>query len=151
MAEFETYFSFAFVRNPWDVAVSWFHYRLLNPHIAGHAEAFLAGTFERYVCTELAGADGMNLAGQQGRYVTDSAGAVAVTYVGRYETLAEDYASVLARLNVTALVFDHFNQSYHAPWQQLYTAKTFELVRRLIQSDADLFNYPDVPEAYGIH
>ena len=149
-AAFETYYSFCFVRNPWDVAVSWFHYRLQVPKIEGHAEAASAGTFDAYVRHVLAGPDGARWVGLQHPYVVDDDGQVAVRFVGRYEVLAQDLATVINALNLEPLPLDRFNESYHAPWASLYSRETFAAVARHAARDAQLFGYSTDPAAYGI-
>ena len=148
--EFDAYYSFGFVRNPWDVAVSWFHYRLINPTVGGHAEAQAAGSFENYVRRTLAGADGRRWTGLQYPFLVDEADRLAVSFIGRYESLAKDFGAVATRLGIATLELDHFNQSYHAAWPQLYTRETFEIVRSLVATDAQLFGYAADPAAYGI-
>ncbi|MGE4062238.1 MAG: sulfotransferase family 2 domain-containing protein [Rhodospirillaceae bacterium] len=149
-AAYDAYYAFTFVRNPWDTAVSWFHYRLQNPQIDGHAEAAAAGTFDTYVHRALAGPEGRRRLEFQHRYVTDDNGALAVRFVGRHETLAADFAAVTAHLGVEPLPLDHFNQSSHAPWASLYTRETFAIVGELVARDAALFGYPADPAVYGI-
>ena len=147
---YRDYFSFGFVRNPWDVAVSWFHYRLINPAVGGHAEAAAAGSFETYVRRVLTQPDASRWVGLQYPFLVDDMGQLAVSFVGRYESLAKDFAAVVARLNIAVLPLDHFNQSYHAAWPGLYTRETFEIVRELVAGDIELFAYASTPEAYGI-
>ncbi|MCA0199653.1 MAG: sulfotransferase family protein [Proteobacteria bacterium] len=149
-AVYSSYYTFCFVRNPWDVAVSWFHYRLHNPQIDGHGDADAAGTFEAYVRHVLAGKDGPRWVGLQHPFVTDAAGGLAMTFVGRHESLAADFAKVTGDLSLEALPLDHLNQSYHAPWASLYSPETFALVAGLVARDAALFGYPTDPAAYGI-
>ena len=148
---YDGYYSFAFVRNPWDVAVSWFHYRLINDRVAGHKQAEAAGTFETYVKRVLAAPDGAQWVGLQHPFVIDGAWDLAVKFVGRYEALADDFAAVAATLGIKTLELDRFNQSYHAPWPGLYTPDTFAIVGSLVARDAALFGYPAQAEAYGIH
>ncbi len=147
---YNAYYCFGFVRNPWDVAVSWFHYRLINAAISGHAEAAAAGTFQKYVVQCLTRSDGHRLVGLQYPYLVDDAGQLAVSFVGRYESLERDFASTIAHLGITTLPLDHFNQSYHAAWPGLYTTETFEIVRALVAVDAQLFGYAADAAAYGI-
>jgi hypothetical protein len=149
-AAFDSYYSFCFVRNPWDVAVSWFHYRLQVPKIDGHADAVAAGTFDAYARRVLAGPDGVKWVGPQHPYATDADGKIAVRFVGHYESLADDFAEVTAALDLETLPLDHFNQSHHAPWANLYTRETFAIVARLVARDAALFGYGTDPAAYGI-
>lgn len=149
-AVFDTYYSFAFVRNPWDVAVSWFHYRLINPAVAGHAEAEAAGSFAAYVKKHLLGPDGARLVGLQHAFVADETGAPVVSFIGRYESLEKDFAQVRERLGIETLPLDHFNQSYHPAWPGLYSRETFAAVGGLVARDAALFGYPADPAAYGI-
>ena len=149
-AEFDAYYSFGFVRNPWDVAVSWFHYRLINPAVAGHAEATAAGNFQAYVLRYLTQGDALRWVGLQHPFLVDSADQLAVSFVGRYESLERDYAALVTRLAITPLPLDHFNQSYHAPWPGLYTPETFAIVGALVAADAKLFGYPEDPDIYGI-
>jgi hypothetical protein len=145
-----SYYRFCFVRNPWDVAVSWFHYRFYNPQIDGHPEASAAGSFDAYVRRVLAGKDGARFVGLQHPYVTDDAGRLAMTFVGRHESLTEDFAKVVGDLNLEALPLDHLNQSHHAPWVSLYSRETFAIVAALVTRDAELFGYTADPAVYGI-
>jgi hypothetical protein len=124
---FDAYYSFCFVRNPFDTVVSWFHYRLQNPQIHGHAEADAAGTFDAYVHRVLAGPEGKRWVELQSPYVTDESGAIAVRFVGRYENLATDFAAVVNTLALEALPLDRFNESTHAPWASLYTPAAYGL------------------------
>lgn len=149
-AAYDRFYSFCFVRNPWDTAVSWFHYRLQNAQIHGHAEAAEAETFDVYVHRILAGPDGRRWAELQHPYVTDAEGNLAVRFVGRYEAVAADFATVVAALDLQALPLDRFNESTHAPWASLYTRESFAVVARLVARDAELFGYSADPAAYGI-
>ncbi len=147
---YDSYYSFGFVRNPWDVAVSWFHYRLINPAVGGHAEAAAAGTFETYVRHVLTQPDAAKWVGLQYPFLVDDADQPAVSFVGRYESLAADFAAVIQHLGISILPLDHFNQSYHAAWPSLYSRETFEIVGALVAPDAKLFGYGRDPELYGI-
>ena len=148
--QYDSYYSFCFVRNPWDTAVSWFHYRLQNPQIHGHAEAKSAGDFGAYVHRVLAGPEGRRWIEPQHRYVTDANGKLAVRFVGRHENLAVDFAGVTAALDLEPLPLDQFNQSFHDPWARLYTRETFAIVGELAARDVELFGYSADPAAYGI-
>ncbi len=147
---YDGYYSFGFVRNPWDVAVSWFHYRLINPQVSGHADAVAAGSFHKYVKRHLTRPDGAHWVGLQHPFLVDEAGELAVSFIGRHESLERDFADTVTRLMIKTLPLDRFNQSYHAPWPELYTPATFEIVRGLVARDAQLFGYTDDPAAYGI-
>ena len=147
---YDGYYSFGFVRNPWDVAVSWFHYRLITSSVSGYDEAQAAGTFEAYVHRYLAGEYGARRAGLQHPFLIDEKGELAVTFVGRYESLEQDFKAVKSKLGIETLPLDHFNQIYHAPWAKLYTPATFAVVGDLVRADAELFGYADDPAAYGI-
>ncbi len=147
---FESYYSFGFVRNPWDVAVSWFHYRLINPDQGGHKEAEAAGSFQNYAARVLTQPDADKKVGLQHPFLVDDAGALAVSFVGRYELLAPDFAAETERLAVSTIGLDHFNQSYHAPWPGLCSRTTSEIVGALVAQDAALFGYSTDPADYGI-
>jgi len=147
---YDRYFSFGFVRNPWDVAVSWFHYRLINPTVNGYEEAQAVGTFDTYARKVLAGPEGARRVGLQYPYLVDEGGDFAVSFVGRYESLLRDFETVTTKLGIGNLPLDHFNQSYHEPWARLYTPETFEIVGKIVSRDAELFGYPTEPSVYGI-
>lgn len=87
-----SYFKFTFERNPWDRQVSWYHYKtksaskLLKPSF----QAFNRDRKRAYV-------ENWDL------YTMDAEGIVA-DFVGRYETLDADFATVLDRIGLTGQV-----------------------------------------------
>jgi len=143
---FDRMFKFAFVRNPWDFALSLYHFNLEHPEFHGHARAKAAGNFETYIMTQDA-TPAPN--GQQRKLIADEKGKVMVDFVGRYETLADDFAKVREKLGVEAFL-EHFNRTEHPKWQTVYNRKMFEQVRSRAKADIETFGYSARPEDYGI-
>ena len=77
-----SYFKFAFDRNPWDRQVSWYLYKTKSKRRAAELRA-LHGQPPPRLCEQL-------------RASTRSTGALAVDFVGRYESLEEDLNKALA-------------------------------------------------------
>ncbi len=82
---FESYYKFAFERDPWDKVVSWFYFRTRN----GDTDL----GFEEWIQRE-------HLPRDWGKYTIDDE--IAVDFVGRFEHLASDLATALAAVGLDA-------------------------------------------------
>ena len=146
----DSLFTFAIVRNPWDMELSWYTYNVQTesaPHydrVVGYAD------FNDYVHRHSAEHGRLLAPGPQSKYVLDEDGTQMVDRILRYENLSEDFAGVVDHLGLEGIILDQFNQSYHAPWPEAYTADTFALVRDLVRPDIEAFGYGDDPAGYGI-
>lgn len=146
-AVFDSYFKFAFVRNPWDMQLSLYHYNLQNPDLPAHAEAAAARDFEDYIMRR----DWPpNARGQQLHFLADDDGTVLMDFVGRFENISLDFAVVCERLGVENAELGHSNASKHRPWPEYYTREMFETVAQMVKPDAEAFGYSADPAHYGI-
>ena len=138
---FLRYFKFAFVRNPWDWQVSWYHYIRQSPSHHLHALVSRMGDFEEYL-TWRAEHDRQF----QRDFVTDARGRLLVDFVGRFENMREDFAAVCARIGVRASL-PHCNRSRHRDYRWYYTDRTREFVGVQWARDIDAFGYQYEPAA----
>ncbi len=152
-------FSFAFVRNPWDRLVSCYRDKILGEapdftefqptrgvaYCLARFDVFRAGmTFDAFVDAVASipddEADGHFRS--QHTFVTNAAGAIAVDFVGRFETLAGDFAAVVLRLGLPATALPRA-QATRAPrpYADFYTARTRHAVAQRFRRDIELFGY----------
>lgn len=139
-ATYSRYFSFAFVRNPWDRVVSeaaWDNGRSLREKTPLTKEKF-----EKYVARlQHMPLDRNPHTRPQYRYVCDASGQqIIVDFVGRFETLAQDWATLCAKLDVN-LTLPTRMKSYHRDYRQYYTPETKRIVAKLYAKDIALFKY----------
>lgn len=133
--EYEKYFSFAIVRNPWDWQVSLYNYMLRNVSHPQYVLVKNMGTFDNYIkwrCKEE-----VRL---QKDFVYSEDGRLLVNYVGRYENLETDFAYVCSHAGVSVSL-PRLNVSNNRPYRQFYTDETVELVRNAFSSDISTFGY----------
>jgi hypothetical protein len=133
---YDSYFTFAFVRNPWDWQCSLYHY------IRG------TGTHRDYVRTQR-----MSLteflkyqvtfnAPCQVDFLTDAQGTTIVNKVGRFETLQKDFEEVLQILRLPKTRLNLVNESARAgDYRQYYDSSSVELVRQHFARDIERFHY----------
>ena len=128
-------FKFAFVRNPWDRLVSRYAYLLHNEKHPRHEFVQKMKGFDDYVAWEIRRGKFF-----QYTYVTGSDGKLIVDFIGHYEQLREDFATVCSRLGVSADL-PRANASSHRDYRTYYSDATRELVGNYFQRDIELFRY----------
>ena len=133
-AVFDEYFKFAFVRNPWDWFVSTYNYLRNTTTHRHHSRVMAMKSFEDYADFEIARGKR-----SQSVFVCED-DKVIVDYVGRFETLNEDFASV-CRCIGTDLVLPHANKTKHRDYREYYTGNVIEKVGDHLRRDIELFGY----------
>jgi hypothetical protein len=107
--QFQEYFKFAFVRNPWDRVVSEYRYRL-------HGKKFDFKTFLFRHWPEPGFNDLYLHVIPQYDFLHDEDGKLLVDYVGRFERLEQDFEVVAQRLNIHGKRLPHHNRSIGRAW-----------------------------------
>jgi hypothetical protein len=133
--EFAKYFSFAIVRNPWDWQVSLYHYMRKERTHHQHSLARQFANFEEYIewrCSEDVR--------YQLDFVDSPAGDQLVDYVGKLETIDQDFAYICNRLGIEAEL-PRLNVSNTTPWRSFYNTRTRNLVSDAFLPDIERFGY----------
>lgn len=143
-AEFDDYFKFSFVRNPWDWQVSMYHFLLKetdNPH---YEKVKAMSGFDEYlewiVSTEEKTPYPKYATKFQKDMLLDTEGHFLVDFIGRYETLAEDFARLCNLLQIKASL-PHLNKSQHRDYSSYYNDHSRQLVAEHFKDDIALFGY----------
>ena len=158
------YYSFAFVRNPWDRVLSLYLYRRQNLR----REAEVSLTFTQWLARSAEYVrSGDNLALNRAfapRYgvgtvvkddlegwrvkfdstlhmLTDENGELIVDFVGRYERLQQDFDTVCARIGIEPRVLPILNRTEHRPYWTYYDEESERIVAELFHRDIVQFSY----------
>jgi hypothetical protein len=132
---FESYFSFAIIRNPWDWQVSLYKFVLKDPSNQHHGLVKALGSFDAYIKWRCEKEPRF-----QKDFIYSSDNELLVDFVGRFEQLDVDFQSICSRIGISASL-PKLNVSNERPYQQYYSDETRELVRRTFAPDIKLFGY----------
>lgn len=137
----DSYYKFAFIRNPWERLVSWYHMCVQNPtNEFMRYVVEIAPTFDDFIvkCTSgLARKTTFN----QTDYISDDRGNIFVDFIGRYENLSKDFKQISKKLNLMRSELPHINPSKHKNYRKYYNKKTEAIVRERFAKDIKNFEY----------
>jgi len=139
---FDNFYKFAFVRNPWDWQVSMYHFLLKETTNPKYETIKALSGFDEYLewvittpypypkrATKL-----------QKDMLVDEQGKWLVDYIGRFETLSDDFNRVCQYLGLGASL-PVLNQSKHKRYTEYYNTHTRQRVADYYQEDIELFGY----------
>ena len=152
--DWNSYYKFSFVRNPWDRLVSW--WAMINGARPRLEQGLPLNKFQKFVLTraktfaeflencdeEIPDADGNKwIYRNQVDYLTDDAGTSMVDFVGRFEQISADFGHVAQMIGQPHLTLPHTNQSSHAHYSTYYTPAMAEKVGVRYARDLFAFGY----------
>jgi hypothetical protein len=128
----DRYYSFAFVRNPWDRMVSWWLYLKQKGAISEGVP--LGKWMDKYNFGEKK---------SQIDYLKDDKGKICVDFIGRYENLQQDYEKAFSAIGFTPKEkMAHVNKvSNREHYSKYYDLNTRKYVERRFEEEIDFFQY----------
>ena len=145
-AQFDEYFKFAFVRDPWDRTASFYRFlgydwRCSFPRFVQKHLPELLESRAWFLCP-------------QSEYVYGQDGRPLVDFIGRFESLEQDFITACQRIGIADPKLPHVNDSRKPTrgvmrrfkrrpqhYKDMYDARTMKLVADLYEADIDAFKY----------
>lgn len=157
VTQYQDYWKFCFVRNPWDRLVSCFSekikrkdYNLEGHFVNGVAQGLLKYgnfrakmPFDEFVqaVVQIPDVKADSHFRSQYTFVTNQSGKLVVDFVGKLETISEDFSIVCNKLGVNNVMLPHKLKSSRTEYREYYTPKLQETVAERYSKDIALFNY----------
>lgn len=142
--EFEKYFKFAFVRNPYDRMFSAFNF-LASTRVDVTRENFKDFLLGKGPLAQVIAKKNEHLRASRYHHVVPmheylyEDGKCLVDFIGRFENIDEDWKKICEKIGNEEL--PHSNKIPHVPWQEFYTQELKEIVREQYAKDFELFGY----------
>lgn len=132
---FDTYYKFAFVRNPYDWQVSLYFYMLQQQsHYQHHLIKNMS--FNEYLEWRV-----LNDLRLQQEQLIDQDGKLLIDYIGKLESIQEDFKLIANKLNIKYKDVPHYNKSTHEDYIKYYNSNSIQLVNKYFNADFKLFGY----------
>jgi hypothetical protein len=133
--EFDSFFKFAFVRNPFDRFVS---YCAFITRMEGHFERDPQGVMRHYLAHPPLQ---HILFRPQHEFLTGEDGALLTDYVGRTEQMQQSYDQICARIGIPPQPLERVNSSKRRDYREYYDETLRDGVARFYAQDLELFGY----------
>jgi len=133
-SQYQQYFKFSFVRNPWARIVSEYNYRRLHGD-KGYQGDFKTFIFKHFPTESL---DNYQKAKDyyrhiipQWQFLYDENGNQLVDFIGKFENLQADFNKVFQQLNIAEIALPHKNKTLAVGLKQRFLQKTKRLLPKL--------------------
>ena len=130
------FYSFTFVRNPWDRVVSSYFYDLkwikdkklnLLDYVKNRPEIskYHKKAHQR----------------EQYQYIIDQSNEPSINYIGKFENLQQDFDVICDKIGIPHSKLPHKNKSNHKHYTEYYDDETREIVAQKYARDIEYFGY----------
>jgi chondroitin 4-sulfotransferase 11 len=135
--EWEEYFKFTFVRNPYDRLYSIYSYYKMGQRVTLVDPSILPDTFEGFVLDLDTNLTKLGLNYNQLDFLEED-----VDYVGKYETLQESFDEICGKLGVEGKQLNHDRKSNRKNnYKDVYTEEMIKITSEYFKRDIETFNY----------
>ncbi|MEW5828785.1 MAG: sulfotransferase family 2 domain-containing protein [Chloroflexota bacterium] len=135
--QFDSYFKFAFVRNPWSRAFSWYtnvmqdeaHLQRLN--LTRHV------SFNEFVRQQ----SGKGELKPQMFWLKSFDGSIPLNFIGRFENLAEDFQKICEVLRLDPIALPHRGKGSNQDYRDHYDEESKRIIEEVYREEISAFGY----------
>ena len=141
----DEYFSFALVRNPWELMVSSYNWWLQKAsnipyHRRHHKNVSEMDNFEEFLWSKYGQKMINERYGQIRDWLADN-GDIIVDFIGKVETIEDDWKLICEKIGVEPPDLGWYNRTTRKPYQDYYNNKSREFIAERFEWVIDEFGY----------
>ncbi|WP_338732838.1 sulfotransferase family 2 domain-containing protein [Mangrovimonas cancribranchiae] len=137
--EYDEYFKFSFVRNPYHRAYSWYNGIMKDPVHRKQYNIDSDITFEEFLVKYL---HKKRLMKPYMHFLKEYSGKIPLDFIGRFESLEDDFKFICDTLNIKVeLPHKNNKKSFQKDYSKVYTEKSYNLITEYYKEDISYFNY----------
>ena len=135
--QYDSYFKFTFVRNPWSRAYSWYKNVMRDEiHKKNHkiTEKLSLNEFLRLY-------SGKGMLKPQLYWIKNFAGNIPLDYVGRFETLLEDFEKIREAIHAPGITLPHKTKGQVDDYRAHYDEDSIKMIMENYKEEIEMFGY----------
>jgi hypothetical protein len=136
-AQYDRYFKFTIVRNPWSRAYSWYRNVMKDPVHQGRLGVADTIDLSTFLETQL-GRDNLR---SQLRWLRNFKGSIPMDHICRFETLGEDFRICCERAGLEGIELGHEFQGPGGDYRDAYDDRSRALIADGFREEIELFEY----------
>ena len=135
--QFNEYFKFTIVRNPWERSYSWYKNVIRDEtHLKNH-QVSNEITFNDFIKLYA----GKGMLRPQLYWLKDFRGEINFDLIGRFETLNKDFKLISEKLNLASVVLPHKLKGSTFDYKSQFTKESIDLIAKIYKEEIKLFDY----------
>lgn len=135
--QYNLYYKFTIVRNPWARAYSWYKNVINDEYKQKELNVSSEITFKNYLKL----AAGKRHLRPQTYWLKDYSGKIPLDFIGRFESLNEDFEIVREKLNLPQLKLPHNLKGNTKDYRNYYDEECKKIIEEVYKEEIDIFNY----------
>jgi hypothetical protein len=135
--QYEEYFKFTFVRNPWARAYSWYENVMRSDAHKKNLNIVNELSFEDFLMRF----SGKGALREQTYWITNFGGKIPLDFIGRFENLSEDFSKICELMDLESIDLPHNIRGSGSNYQEKYSRRAKEIVSSYYQTEIALFDY----------
>lgn len=135
--QYDSYFKFTFVRNPWARAYSWYKNIMRDEnHQKSHK---ITGDISLNEFLRLFA--GKGLLRPQTYWIKNFRGSIPLDYIGRFETLNDDFQEVCKAMHIPPITLPHNIKGSGEDYRECYDKDSINIITEVYKEEIEMFGY----------
>jgi len=139
--QYESYYKFTFVRNPWSRAYSWYKNVMRDNSQRTSHKVEGNPSLNEFLRNHL----GKGMLKPQTFWLKNFSGKIPMDFVGRFENLTEDFEKVCNALNLPQINLPHKVKGVSDDFRVHFDKDSIELTRATYREEIEMFQYSFEP------
>lgn len=135
--QYNSYFKFTFVRNPWERAFSWYKAvmrdEITKKELGIKRNLSFNDALVQYV--------GKGLLEPQLNWITNFSDEIDLDYIGRFENLTEDFQKICNQLDISHITLPHKLKGTGKDYRKYYNKDSMKIIMEHYSDELSMFGY----------